>query len=246
MRETVFIFQELKPFSAFFKKSENRDRTSRHDIRGHALHSILWGKRWGTFRVVLWLAVLPGLTTVILAYSAPPVTARFVPAGSLPPDSTPLSPVDHVAAPCLVVGQMLTYGAAFTSIGLTLATGVSRLGRAIAISVAIFALITIGWPVFFGFVIWNPLQEWLATQWNIVGTDSRWFVSAMMAISPFGAPIVTLEGLLDYDSSTRCKVWSFDVAWCVLASAIAAAMFWAAVWSFDRCLGRMPERSMWD
>ena len=31
--------------------------------------SILCGKWLGTFRVVLWLAVLPGLTTVILAYS---------------------------------------------------------------------------------------------------------------------------------------------------------------------------------
>ena len=35
--------------------------------------SILCGKWLGTFRVVLWLAVLPGLTTVILACMAPPV-----------------------------------------------------------------------------------------------------------------------------------------------------------------------------
>ena len=58
----------------------------------------------------------------------------------------PLGLVDRIAAPCLIVGQMLSYGAAITSVGLALATWVPRLGRAIAINVAIFVLITIGWP----------------------------------------------------------------------------------------------------
>ena len=42
---------------------------------------------------------------------------------------------------------MLSYGAAITSMGLALATWVPRLGRAIAINVVIFVLITIGWPL---------------------------------------------------------------------------------------------------
>jgi hypothetical protein len=190
--------------------------------------------------------VLPGLMTVILAYVAPAVTTQFVAGSRPPPDLTPLSLVERVAAPCLVVGQMLCYGAAITSVGLALATWVLRPGRAIAINVGIFVLITIGWPLFFEAVILYPLQEWLATQANTVSTNSHWLVSAMMAISPFAAPIVTLENLLEFGSSDRWKVWSFAVLWCVLAAAVAAAMFWAAVGTFDRCLGRVEEPSMWD
>ena len=142
--------------------------------------SILCAKWLGTFRIVLWLAVLPGLTTVILAFMAP----RFIAVGGVSATPEPLGVVDRLVAPCLIVVQMLSYGAAITSVGLALATWVPRLGRAIAINMAIFVLITIGWPVFFEAAIWYPMQEWLNTQSN---TGSRWLVSAMMAISPFGA-----------------------------------------------------------
>jgi ABC-type transport system involved in multi-copper enzyme maturation permease subunit len=194
--------------------------------------SILCGKWLGTFRVVLWLAVLPGLTTAILA--------RIAAAGGLAPRMTPLSLVDRIVAPCLIVAQMVCYGAAITSVGLALATWVSRLGRAIAINLAIFVLISIGWPVFFEAVIYYPLQA------SPGGSNSRWLVSAMLAISPIGAPVVTLEGLLHSDSTTRWQIWGFAMGWCVLALAIAAATFGAVLGTFDRCMGRVPEPGDWD
>ena len=88
--------------------------------------SIVCGKWLGIYRVVLGLAVLPGLITVILAYMAPPLPARFSAPVPVSPDLTPLSLIDRIAAPCLIVAQMLTYGAAITSVGLALATWVSR------------------------------------------------------------------------------------------------------------------------
>jgi hypothetical protein len=205
--------------------------------------SILWGKWLGTFRIVLWLAVLPGLASIIVASMAPAVPARFTAAGRLPLDLVSLSLADRIAAPCLVVGEMLSYGAAITSMGLALATWVPRLGRAIAINVVIFVLITIGWPLLFESVIWQLLRLWLVTSWDLTGSDLRWFNSGMMVISPFTAPIVTLECFLQYATSTRWKFWLLALAWCVLASTFAAAVFWATKKTFDRCLGRMPERS---
>jgi ABC-type transport system involved in multi-copper enzyme maturation permease subunit len=204
--------------------------------------SILWGKWMGTYRVVLWLTMLPALTTAILAGIAPVVTTRFVAGSSVPLDQM-LSLVDRVAAPCLIVAQMLCYGAAITSVGLALAIWVSRPGRAIAINVGILVLIAIGWPLFFVAVIWYPLQEWLGIGARV---DARWVVSAMMAISPFAAPIVTLEGLLEFDSSDRWKVWIVALGWCVLAAAFAKVMFWAALATFDRCVGRVQDLNLWD
>jgi ABC-type transport system involved in multi-copper enzyme maturation permease subunit len=207
--------------------------------------SILWGKWLGTFRVVLWLALITGLTTLVLAFMASPVSRSRV-AGSLGADSMALSLVDRAAAPCVVASQMLTYGAAITSLGLVLATWVSRIGRAIAVNVVIFVLIAIGWPLFFEAVIWYPLREWLATEWNIGGAAERWLVSSMMAISPFAAPIVTIECLSDFDSTTRWKVWHVALVWCLLAWWFAAAMYWAALKTFDRCQGRVPDASDFD
>ena len=137
-----------------------------------------------------------------------------------------------------------SYGAAITSMGLALATWVPRLGRATAINVIIFVLITIGWPLFVESFIWPPLRGWLMTNRNLGGGDVRWLLEGMMAISPFMAPIFTLEKLVEYSGNDRWKFWLFALAWCTLAWAFAAAMFWAALLSFGHCLGRMPETSV--
>ena len=198
--------------------------------------SILWGKWLGTYRVVVWLSVLPALTMAILAGITPAVTNRF---GTV--DTVSLA--DRIAAPSLIVLQMLCYGAIITSIGLALATWVRQPALAITINIVILVLVAIGWPLFFEAAIWYPLQEWLASAGS---ADARWVVSATMAISPFAAPIVTLQGLLEFDSSSRWKVWVASTVWCVIASASAEAVFWAAAGTFDRCLGRMPDVDLWD
>ena len=47
----------------------------------------------------------------------------------------------------LIVATILAHGAAITSIGLILATWIRRQARAIGISVALFVLVSIGWPI---------------------------------------------------------------------------------------------------
>ncbi len=205
--------------------------------------SIVWGKWLGTYRVVLWLAALPALASVIVACIAPPLPARFTAVGGTGVSLEPLTPLDRIAAPCLVVGQMISYGAAITSVGLALAIWLPRLGHAISVNVGIFALITIGWPLFFQVIIWNPLQAWLASNWDLMGSDPRWLPTGMLVASPFAAPGLTLDWLLEHPWNGRWKFWLLALGWCALAWAIAAGIFWASLQSFDRCLGRMPESS---
>jgi ABC-type transport system involved in multi-copper enzyme maturation permease subunit len=202
--------------------------------------SIVWGKWLGTYRIVLWLAVLPCLASVIVACLAPSFPARFTVTFGV----VPLVLLDRIMTPCVVVAQMLSYGAAITSMGLALATWVPRLGRAIAINVIIFVLITIGWPLFLQSFIVQPLQASLPTNGTARLMDYRWFIEGMMAISPFMAPILTLQQVVEYAGNDRWKFWLVAVTWCMLAAGFAAAVLWAALKSFDHCLGRMSETSV--
>lgn len=87
--------------------------------------SVVWGKWWGTFRLVPVLAVPPGLATAAVAW----YHGRW-------------------AGVALVTGLVVAYGAALTSLGLALATWVPRLGRAVGLCVAAHVGVTVGWAVF--------------------------------------------------------------------------------------------------
>jgi ABC-type transport system involved in multi-copper enzyme maturation permease subunit len=205
--------------------------------------AIVWGKWLGTYRIVLWLAVLPALATLIVACLAPSLPTSYTLAGGAIADVLPIGQADRTAAPLLIAWQMLSYGAAITSMGLVLATWTPSLGRAIAINMAAFVVIAIGWPIFVVVCVQHPLYAGLAPYGRLSRSEIEWFTTGMMAISPFAAPIVTLEWLVDHPWSSRWKFWIFASAWCTMASVFAAAMLWVAFRSFDRCMGRMPERT---
>ena len=116
--------------------------------------AIVWGKWLGLYRIVFWLVLLPGLAAVILACVVPSIPADSG-RGAMLPNAAPLSFADRIATPALVVFEPLSYGAAITSLGLLLATWISRPGRAIAVSVAVFVLIAVGGPFFFETFVWR-------------------------------------------------------------------------------------------
>jgi ABC-type transport system involved in multi-copper enzyme maturation permease subunit len=95
--------------------------------------SIVWGKWLGAYRVVLWLVVLPGLAAAIVAFTTPDVPPVFKTAWD-PTRMRPVSLADRLLTPTMVVGELLSYGAAITSLGLFLATWTPRPGRAVGIS----------------------------------------------------------------------------------------------------------------
>ena len=63
-----------------------------------------------------------------------------------------------------------------------------------------------------------------------------------MAFSPMAAPIATIQAL-DIAYAGRWQFWAIMSFWCLLAWTSAGAMYWAALRSFDRRLGRMRETS---
>jgi ABC-type transport system involved in multi-copper enzyme maturation permease subunit len=200
--------------------------------------AILWGKWLGTFRVALGMAVLPGVAAALFAVTAPDVSPRVRMVGA----AIPIAPVDRVLAPVLVVAELLSWGAAFTSLGLLLATWTPRIGRAIGISLAVFLLLSFGWMFLVGLVILPALHSWLDANFTNNYADLIWIDHGLAAFSPLAAPLATVQAL-EVPYGGRWQFWAIMSCWCLFAWASALAMYWAALRSFDHQLGRMRETS---
>ncbi len=133
-------------------------------------------------------------------------------------------------------------GAAFTSFGLLLATWTPRIGRAVGSSVAVFLLLSFGSIFVVGIAILPALRGLLSARYNVADVDLIWIDLGLMASSPIFAPIATIQ-TLEIPYAGRLLFWAIMSFWCLLASASAGAMYWAALRLFDLQLGRMSETS---
>jgi ABC-type transport system involved in multi-copper enzyme maturation permease subunit len=167
--------------------------------------SILAGKWWGTFRQIGPVLFWPELLSFWLL-------------------------LDNGAWPnfLLLIGTILGYGAVITSLGLTLATWVSRLGRAIALCVTIYVVFSIGWPILI----------------MVVFEENRLGYSLVMGSPAVGsyATVSLIGSQADTYSHDERVYHIVATAWMALDLLVAATLFAATVASFDRRLGRMPER----
>ncbi len=170
--------------------------------------SILVGKWWGAFRlaphVIFWPAFLAG----ILLWDG----------GSW-------------LAYSLLLGLILSYSVAIASLGLALATWVSRLGRAVAICVSIVVGFSVGW------------------MFLIMSCFSRGYlgISLIMGSPLFGTAMAT--GIVAMEPNTVVSGdWKYGITgallWIFIHSSAAAVLFGATLATFDFCIGRMPEFSM--
>jgi len=128
--------------------SEERQRGSLDVLVATPLSTtaILLGKWWGTFRLVPFLAIGPGLMGLALATARMKVPSTRVTGMIVLPNAKDLSLGIRLGAAALLVATILAYGAALTSLGLAVATWIKRQSRAIAASVCIFVLVAIAWP----------------------------------------------------------------------------------------------------
>ena len=101
---------------------------------------------------------------------------------------TPIGRADRVLTPVLVVSELHSWGVAFTSLGLLLATWTPRIGRAIGVSLAVFLLLSFGWISLAGIVILPELHAWLYSHHNLEGIDLIWIDAGLMLLSPMAAP----------------------------------------------------------
>jgi ABC-type Na+ efflux pump permease subunit len=162
--------------------------------------SIVWGKWWGTFRAVPMLAIPPGVALLAVA--------RYH---------------GHWPMVWLVLGLVVAYGAALTSLGLALATWVPRPGRAAGYGAAAHVAITVGWVLCVAAL--SPRAPGLSGP-------------ARAALSPFmGVMLPTVAMQIDPGNE-----WGVLVGWMSFWIAadvtLAALLMLAVLLTFDRCLGR--------
>ncbi len=135
--------------------------------------SILAGKWWGTFRqvgpVLFWPALLSA--GLLLQFGNWP---QYL----------------------LLIGVILGYGAVMTSLGLALATWMSRLGRAIALCVTAYVVSSIGWPILIALTWKESSGPGLLMGCPAIGT---FFATALVGPDRFG-PRVQSE---DYQGRAR-------------------------------------------
>jgi ABC-type transport system involved in multi-copper enzyme maturation permease subunit len=163
--------------------------------------SIVWGKWWGAFRSVPLLAVLPA----VVAFAA-------------------VLRSGQVETAILLVLLVLGYGAALTSLGLGLATWIKRFSWAIAVSVTLFVMVTVGWV----FALFATFPD--------SGIDS---VGPGLALaSPFwGAGLLTVE-IEEKSSVLHGHVLAWASFWIISYAILANVLLALTLLTFDRCVGR--------
>ena len=175
--------------------------------------SIVLGKWRGAFRPVPRLAILPGLLMAGLSVNGQGRPARF--------------PGEGIVATALVVLLVLAYGAAIVSLGLLAATWQRRPGRAIALCVTAYLAATLAWPA----VLLMSTNRFRG------GSDIFW-----LGISPFYGGVIPPIATY-YLAASFADGWMPYAPLLMIAFATAAALGLGLVLAtFDRCLGRVPER----
>jgi len=205
-------------------KSEERQRGSLDVLVATPLSTtaILLGKWWGTFRLVPFLAIGPGLMGLALATArliVPPAKFTGI---MISPNARDLSLGIRLAAAALIVATILAFGAALTSLGLALATWIKRQSRAIATSVCIFVLLAIAWPI-------------------LVTTGPARGGPALAALSPILGAGGIGEELSMRSDRLGSTIWWVGV-WDAAAAAAAVGLCWLTVRTFDDAFGRISER----
>ena len=203
--------------------------------------AIVWGKWLGTYRVALWLAVLPGVSAALIAATSPDVSPRFkVRLGrDLARAGRPGRSHDRPRAGrrrIALVGRRLHQPGAAPG-DLDPPDRPRHRYQRRPVPVALLRLDVPGRvrhlagiaPVLYG-------------RYNIHGVDLIWIDQGLVALSPVAAPITTIEAL-DIAYAGRWQFWAIMSFWCLLAWTFAGAMYWIALRSFDDRLGRMPETS---
>jgi ABC-type transport system involved in multi-copper enzyme maturation permease subunit len=212
----------LLSVSAATALAEERERGSLDVIMATPLatRTILWGKWWGTFAIVPRLAILPIWVAAGLAM----ISGEWV-------------------GLVLMIGLILAYSAAITSLGLALATWVPSLGRAVGTSVLCYIGMSIG-PLFliaFFRSVRVPYGQMIY----------EWYRDRFLLASPYFGVSITTEwagelgslwhggsvGFTQYVNALDAITW--PCLWIGIYALAAAVLMGLTLASFDRCMGRL-------
>jgi ABC-type transport system involved in multi-copper enzyme maturation permease subunit len=204
---------------------------------------IVLGKWWAVYRRVLPLVIVPALAGFFVA-AASLDRPTWLPAQLLA-GIKPVTTVDRVFVATLPSAFLLAHAAAATSFGLLLATWFKRTGRAVALSVGGFVVMSIG-LIFAIMLVVRPFLEWWSRHVREMPSDVIFAVCQnLIALSPMGgqtAPFDVLTTSLAVERDFIWKLLLYQLAFLVL---LAVLLLGLTLLTFNRCLDRMNE-SPWD
>jgi ABC-type transport system involved in multi-copper enzyme maturation permease subunit len=177
---------------------------------------IVWGKWWGSFRGVIFLAILPAVVAILLG----------VKRGTL-------------IEPLLSIGLILSYGAVLTSFGLLLATMIEKQGRAVGLSVAAFGGLCFGWPLLV--VVLGLGGHSHPRGMDLLLLEAPWYGSHRL-LDPLvrvGWPSSNRSYGWMYDEVPALRAWGS--LWLLVNTLVAAMLIGRTLSSFNHHLGRMDE-----
>jgi ABC-type transport system involved in multi-copper enzyme maturation permease subunit len=186
--------------------------------------TILWGKWWGTFRIVPALAFWPTVVMAAIAFGEPTRVPFRAPLGVVPAQ---LSAGIRGYGVLLMALIVLVHGAAITSLGLALATWVGRQGRAVGLCVTAYVLVAIGWLILV--VVLFP-------------TGPR-DAEPLATLSPIFAAVNLCETLTRRHSWYGAWACTYTSFWLMVVAGAAVILYVLTLATFDQCLGRMSD---WD
>ncbi len=206
--------------------NEERQRGSLDILAATSLstRAIVFGKWLGTFRLVLFMTIGPGVLALAMA------TARSqapfpLPAGLSPAYYRIISLGARSYGVIVVIATILAHGALITSVGLALAVWVKRQSRAIALSVGSFILVTAAWPI----VVSIPVHH------RDLGRD-------LATVSP----VVTCTTFVNFFTTRTYgltgNILRCGTFWAVEVFALAMGILWLTIRTFDGCVDRVPDR----
>jgi hypothetical protein len=158
-------------------------------------------------------------------------------------EPAPLEVVDRLAMVGLPLLLFLAQGAAVTSLGLLLATWVRRLGRAVAASVTLYAAVALGWIILLEIGV--ELLAMFGNRFGLLQNDpgaEEFYTMILASACPLGGQF--LPSMLMELPANESR-GAFYIGFIIMALAIlllALVMLALALVSFDRCMGRVPER----
>jgi hypothetical protein len=198
---------------------------------------IVLAKWWGAYRVVPALALLPAIGAVCIAALAPTLFSgmtRF----AQPP--TPLDIADRIAYVTLPMGMLLAQGAVVASVGVALATWSRRIGRAVAVSVTCFAVVSFVSPILLE--IGPDLLIGLGFLEPNDHVSAEFVVYILGTACPFGGQCFTFETVAWPAEMSRGAFYIGQLILLLATLAFALILLAVTMGTFNRCVGRASER----